>query len=78
MVNCKLFSELKFIVSLPKPAVDVSLLKQVLMETQNIKLHNAVIIIHNLITKEIVDDVNSGSIIVSKNFWISYKTTLHH
>nr|CAG8434360.1 9385_t:CDS:2 [Entrophospora candida] len=41
----------------------MSLLGPVLMETQNKLIHHAVIFIHNLITEEIVDNVNS--------FWLT-------
>src|SRR5581483_9600956 len=53
------FKGSKFCPNLSRPAVNMNLLKSVLMETQNRHLHHAVMIVHNLIAKGIVDSVNS-------------------
>ncbi|CAG8750204.1 9552_t:CDS:2, partial [Funneliformis caledonium] len=60
VVDYSLFKGPKFCPNLSRPAVNMNLLKSVLMETQNRNLRHAVIIVYNLITKEIVDNVNSN------------------
>ncbi|CAG8668002.1 9284_t:CDS:2 [Funneliformis caledonium] len=59
VVDYSLFKGPKLCPNLSRPAVNMNLLKSVLMETQNRNLRHAVIIVYNLITKEIVDNVNS-------------------
>ncbi|CAG8730097.1 459_t:CDS:2, partial [Funneliformis mosseae] len=59
VVDHSLFKRPKFCPNLSRPAVNMNLLKSVLMETQNRNLRHAVIIVYNLIAKEIVDNVNS-------------------
>jgi hypothetical protein len=58
VVEYSLFKGSKFCPNLPKPAINMNLLKSVLMETKNRNLHHAVTIVHNLIAKGIVDSVN--------------------
>src|SRR5688572_14657172 len=59
VVDYSLFKGSKFCPNLSRLAVNMNLLKSVLMETQNRNLHHAVMIIHNLIVKGIVNSVNS-------------------
>jgi len=59
VVDYSWFKGSKFCPNLSRPAVNMNLLKSVLMETQNRHLHHAVMIVHNLIAKGIVDSVNS-------------------
>ncbi|CAG8535824.1 9221_t:CDS:2 [Ambispora gerdemannii] len=59
VIDHSLFNKFEFdIVSLPRPAVNMSLLESILMENQNKRFHHVVTILHSLITKEIVDNVN--------------------
>lgn len=60
VVDHSLFNGFKFVVSLLRPAVNMSLLEPILMENQNKPIHHVVTILRNLITKEIVDDVSLG------------------
>ncbi|CAG8535224.1 2709_t:CDS:2, partial [Dentiscutata heterogama] len=60
VVDHSLFNGFKFVVSLLRPAINISLLEPILMESQNKPNHHVVTILRNLITKEIVDDISSG------------------
>jgi len=61
VVDHSLFNEFEFdVFSLSRPAINMSLLESILSENQNKHIHHVVTILHNLITKEIVDNVDSG------------------
>ncbi|CAG8738545.1 15637_t:CDS:2, partial [Dentiscutata erythropus] len=60
VVDHSLFNGFKFVVSLLRPAINMSLLEPILMESRNKPIHHVVTILRNLITKEIVDDISPG------------------
>ncbi|CAG8477322.1 6122_t:CDS:1, partial [Cetraspora pellucida] len=61
VVDYSLFNGFKFVVSLLRPAINMSLLEPILMECWNKPIHHVVTILRNLITKEIVDDIGTDS-----------------
>ncbi|CAG8693660.1 12966_t:CDS:2 [Rhizophagus irregularis] len=60
VVDHSLFNNFEFVISLPRPAINMSLLEFVLMENQNKRIHHAVLIMRSLISKEVVDNTNCG------------------